>query len=244
MAEDFFDEPVAAAYDTDSAAMFGSDVVEPVVEFLTANAGPGGALELGIGTGRIALPLAGRGIAVDGIDLSEAMVERLRTKPGGSAIDVTVGDFARVRTGSRYSLVYLVFNTIMNLTTQRAQVDCFRNTARHLRPGGRFVVEVEVPDLQRLSPGERFQPFHIDEGHWGLNEYDLPTQGLVSHHLRFVDGGTRRNSVPFRYVWPTELDLMAEIAGMTLVGRWGGWQREPFTADSRGHVSVWETPSR
>jgi SAM-dependent methyltransferase len=237
----YFDERVAARYDASSADMFEAAVVEPAVDVLAELAGDGRALELGIGTGRIALPLARRGVPVHGIDRSRAMVSRLRAKPGGEAIDVAIGDFSTTRVEGSFALVYLVFNTIGNLTTQAAQVACFRNAAAHLVPGGRFVIEVGVPELRRLPPGERFVTFDLSETHWGIDEYEVATQGLTSHHLELVDGAVERVSVPFRYVWPAELDLMAELAGMRLRERWAGWSREPFTNESRRHVSVWET---
>jgi SAM-dependent methyltransferase len=218
-------------------------VVDPAVDFLAELAGGGAALELGIGTGRIALPLAERGVRVHGIDLSEAMVARLREKPGAERIEVAIGDFATTRVDGTFSLAYLVFNTINNLTTQEEQVACFRNVAAHLEPGGRFVIEVGVPELRRLPPGETMHVFDASEGHWGIDEYDLVNQGLVSHHFSVVDGALERVSMPFRYVWPSELDLMAELAGMRLRERWSGWKREPFTDESRKHVSVWETPA-
>jgi SAM-dependent methyltransferase len=243
-AEDgYFDEPVAARYDESSAEMFAPEVVDPVVDFLAELAGSGRALELGIGTGRIALPLAARGVPVQGIELSKAMAARLRAKPGGEAIGVTIGDFATTAVDGSFSVAYLVFNTIGNLTTQEAQVACFRNVAAHLEPGGCFVIEVGVPGLRRLPPGERFNVFDVSEKHWGIDEYDVATQGLTSHHLELVDGKLERHSLPFRYVWPSELDLMAQLAGMSLRERWSGWKREPFTNDSRKHVSVWEKPA-
>ena len=237
-----FDERVAARYDESSAEMFGAAFVDPAVSFLAELAGDGPALELGIGTGRIALPLAARGVPVHGIELSHAMAARLRAKPGGGAIDVTIGDFAATRVDGSFSLVYLVFNTIMNLTTQAAQVACFRTAAAHLGLGGCFVIEVMVPQLQRLPPGDSFQVFDVGDRHVGIDEYDVATQGLTSHHLELVEGTYERTSMPFRYVWPAELDLMAELAGMRLRERWDGWTREPFTSESRQHVSVWETP--
>jgi SAM-dependent methyltransferase len=238
-----FDERVAARYDETADDMFHMDVVEPIVDLLAEFADEGRALELGIGTGRIALPLSRRGIPVHGIELSTAMVAKLREKPGGGDIPVTIGDFATTRVEGTFSLVYLVYNTIMNLTTQAAQVACFRNVAAHLEPGGRFLIEVMVPQLRRLPPGDTFQVFHGSEDYWGIDEYDVATQGLVSHHVEVVDGRVERTSMPFRYVWPAELDLMAELAGMWLQDRWGGWQREPFTSESRSHVSVWELSS-
>jgi SAM-dependent methyltransferase len=238
----YFDERIASRYDESAAAMFAPEVVNPAVDFLAEAAGGGRALELGIGTGRIALPLAQRGVSVHGIELSKAMAARLRAKPGGDAIGVTIGDFATTRVEGAFSLVFLVFNGIVNLTTQDAQVACFRNVAAHLEPGGCFVIEVGVPELRRLPPGERVRAFEVSETKWGLDEYDVVTQGLVSHHFEIVDGHVERFSAPFRYVWPSELDLMAQLAGMRLRERWGGWKREPFTSDSREHVSVWEMP--
>jgi SAM-dependent methyltransferase len=236
----YFDERIAARYEESATDMFDRAAVDPVVEFLAQVAGSGRALELGIGTGRIALPLAERGVPVHGIELSKAMAQRLREKPGGEAIDVTIGDFATTTVDGSFSLVYLVYNTIMNLTTQAAQVACFRNVAAHLEPGGCFVIEVMVPELRRLPPGETFMVFSGSENYWGIDEYDVATQGLISHHLEDVDGALNRVSMPFRYVWPSELDLMAQLAGMTLRERWSGWDRAPFTNDSRKHVSVWE----
>jgi SAM-dependent methyltransferase len=236
----YFDERVAARYDESSADMFEPAVVDPVLDFLVELAGNGRALELGIGTGRIAVPLAQRGVSVHGIDMSQAMVARLRAKPGGDDIGVTIGDFATTTVDGTFSLAYLVFNTILNLTTQAGQVACFRNVAAHLEPGGCFVIEVGVPELQRVPPGETFHVFHVSETRWGIDEYDVANQGLISHHFEIVDGRLERNSVPFRYTWPAELDLMAQLAGMTLRERWSGWKREPFTSESRKHVSVWE----
>ena len=239
----YFGERVASRYDESAAEMFDPAVVDPVVEFLALIAGSGRALELGIGTGRIALPLARRGVPVHGIDLSKAMVARLRAKAGGEGVGVTIGDFATTTVDGTFSVAYLVFNTIMNLTTQEAQVACFRNVAAHLEPGGCFVIEVGVPELQRLPPGETILAFHVSETRWGLDEYDVANQGLTSHHFEIVDGEAHRNSIPFRYAWPSELDLMAQLAGLRLRERWGGWRREPFTSDSRKHVSVWEKPA-
>ena len=203
-------------------------------------ASTGRALELGVGTGRIALPLAQRGVGVHGIELSTAMTARMRAKPGGDGIDVTIGDFATTTVGGSFAVAYLVFNTIMNLTTQDAQIACFCNVAAHLQPGGRFVIEVALPDLQRLPSGETVRPFRVSETRLGFDEYNVAEQGLTSHHFQLVDGRWERFSVPFRYVWPSELDLMAELAGMRLRERWSGWKREPFTSDSRSLVAVWE----
>jgi SAM-dependent methyltransferase len=242
MPEDHFGEHVAARFDERYAHKASPAVVEPIVSFLEGLAGAGAALELGVGTGRIALPLAQRGVPVHGIDLSEAMIRRLRAKPGAERVGVTVGDVATTTVEGRFSLAYIVANTIMNLTTQDEQVACFRNAAAHLEPNGCFVVEVLVPRLQRLPPGETFQLFAVEPTHVGFDEYDVVRQGLVSHHYWIDDGKVDVASPPFRYVWPSELDLMARLAGMTLRERWGGWRREPFEADSAKHVSVWEKP--
>ena len=241
MRRDYFGEDVAGRYD-DDGPMFSPEVLGPTVDFLAALAGDGAALELGIGTGRVALPLAQRGVPVHGIDLSEAMVARLRAKPGAESIGATIGDFATTRVEGTFSLVCLVFNTIGNLTTQDDQVACFQNAADHLETGGCLVVEVVVPDLRRLSPGDRYYPFDVSPGHIGLDEYDVANQGLVSHHLSPDGGAWRLSSIPFRYVWPAELDLMARLAGMRLRERWHDWDRSPFTSESRKHVSVWERP--
>jgi SAM-dependent methyltransferase len=229
MTKNYFGADVAARYDAGTADM----PVEPVVDFLAGLAGDGAALELGIGTGRIALPLAQRGVPVHGIDLSAEMVAKLREKPGAEAIGVTLGDFATVRVDGTFALAYLVFNTINNLTTQEAQVACFGNVAAHLEPGGCFVIEVGV------GGGPPLEIFDLSDSHVGIDEFDAATQRLVSHHFTLVDGGWVRNSIPFRSVSPGELDLMARLAGMGLRERWGGWAREPFTAASTKHVSVW-----
>jgi SAM-dependent methyltransferase len=233
MPEDYFGEAVAARYD-DDARMFDPAVVDPTVDVLAELAGDGAALEFAIGTGRIALPLAQRGVPVHGIDLSEAMVARLLAKPGAEEIRVTIGDFATTRVEGAFSLVYLVFNTIGNLTTQDAQVASFENAAAHLVPGGCFVIEVGVPGSGPL------EVFDLDDTHVGVDEYDAATQRLVSHHFSLVDDRWERRSIPFRSVGPGELDLMARLAGMTIRERWSGWKREPFTGESTKHVSVWE----
>jgi SAM-dependent methyltransferase len=243
MPEDYFGEPVAERYDERYDHLTDPAVVNPMVDFLADLARDGTALELGIGTGRIALPLAHRGVRVHGIDLSEAMVARLRAKRGAEQIVVTIGDFATTTVEATFSVAYLVANTIMNLTTQDEQVACFRNVAAHLEPGGCFVIEVLVPGLRRLPPGETFQLFDVSPTHVGFDEYDVARQGLVSHHYWIADGKVELFSPPFRYVWPSELDLMAQLAGMTLRERWSGWNREPFTSDSAKHVSVWEKPA-
>jgi SAM-dependent methyltransferase len=236
----YFPETVAARYDESSPDMFDPAVVDAAVEILEGLADGGRALELGIGTGRIALPLARRGVAVHGIDLSRAMVARLRAKPGGDAIGVTIGDFATTRVDGKFSVAYLVFNTIMNLTTQAAQVACFRNVAAHLEPGGCFVIEVAVPDLRRLPPGQNAVPFHVSPTRWAFDLYDTATQEMSSNYVEVTGGRGEYRSIPFRYVWPAELDLMAELAGMRPRERWDGWTREPFTGESRQHVSIWQ----
>ncbi|MDT9701517.1 class I SAM-dependent methyltransferase [Streptomyces sp. P17] len=238
----YFGEKIAAGYDDDSSDMFRPDVVGPVVDVLAGLAGDGRALELGIGTGRIALPLAARGVPVHGIDMSRAMVARLRGKPGGDAVGVTIGDFATTRVDGQFTVAYLVFNTINNLTTQDAQVDCFRNAAAHLAPGGCFVVEVGVPELRRLPPGQSAVPFRITPTQWAFDTYDPATQAMSSHYVTIVDGRAEHWSLPFRYVWPAELDLMARLAGLRLRDRWEDWNRAPFTGESTRHVSVWEKP--
>jgi SAM-dependent methyltransferase len=244
MPENYFGEDVAARYDDPADEMFDPGAIAAVVDVLADLAGDGSALELGIGTGRIAVPLSERGVAVHGIDLSEAMVARLRAKPGGDAIGVTIGDFSTTRVEETFTVAYLVYNTINNLVTQDAQVACFRNAAAHLAPGGHFVIEVGVPDLRRLPPGQTAVPFTVAPGRLGFDEYDVVDQGMISHHYwRGDDGRFDSMSVPFRYVWPSELDLMARLAGMSLRERWSDWTRSPFTAESTGHVSVWRKPA-
>jgi SAM-dependent methyltransferase len=239
----YFDEQIANAYDARWANLFEPAVVDPAVSFLADLAGTGAALELGIGTGRVALPLSRRGVRVHGIELSPAMVRQLQTKPGSEEIGVTIGDFATTSVGRTFSLAYLVRNTIMNLTTQDEQVACFRNVASQLGPGGCFVIEVLVPELQRLPPGETVRAFTVTPTHLGLDEYDVAAQTVVSHHYWVTDGHLETFSAPFRYVWPSELDLMARLAGLSLRERWSDWQRAPFTSDSREHISVWEMPA-
>ena len=238
----FFGERIAATYDEDSAEMFAPEVLDPTVDFLAGLAGDGRALEFGIGTGRIALPLARRGIPVHGVDMSRAMVERLRTKPGSEKIGVTIGDFATTTVEGEFSLAYLVFNTINNLTTQEEQVACFRNAAAHLESGGRFVIEVGIPILRLLPPGENLHAYHASRDRWDIDEYDMASQKFFSHHYSVRDGQLFRNSIPFRYVWPAELDLMARLAGMHLAERWEDWNRTPFTGESTSHISVWRKP--
>ena len=239
----YFGEPVAATYDDPGHEMFQAAAIDPAVDLLAELAGQGRALELAIGTGRIALPLARRGVPVHGIDMSRAMVAQLRAKPGGAGLPVTIGDFATTRVEGSFSVAYLVFNTIMNLTTQAAQVDCFRNAAAHLTPGGCFVIEVSVPDLRLLPPGQDAVPFHVSPTRWAFDRYDVSTQAMSSNYIEVTEGRGSYRSIPFRYVWPAELDLMAQLAGMRLRDRWAGWARQPFTSESRSHVSVWEKPA-
>ena len=240
MPENYFDERIAKSYDAKWPELFEPAVVDPAVRFLAGLAGGGAALELGIGTGRLAIPLSRRGVRVQGIDLSPDMIAELRAKPGSDGIGVTVGDFAATRVAGRFTLAYLVRNTIMNLTTQDEQVACFGNVAAQLEPGGCFVIEVIVPQLQRLPPGETVRPFTVTPAHLGFEEFEVATQIAVSHHYWVVDGRLETLSAPFRYVWPSELDLMARLAGMSLRERWADWDRAPFTSDCRSHVSVWE----
>jgi SAM-dependent methyltransferase len=239
VSEGFFGERTAAHYDERSEAMARPEVVDPVVDVLAELAGDGDALEFAIGTGRIALPLAARGVRVAGIDSSEAMLSRLRAKPGADAIDAVLGDMATTRVDGEFSLVFLVFNTIGNLTSQDAQVACFQNAAAHLRGGGRFVIENGVPALQSLPVGQTVLPFRAEPEGFSYDVYDVVTQRFSSQHFYLEDGRLEAYPVQFRYVWPAELDLMARLAGMRLEHRWTGWGREPFTALSPSHVSVY-----
>ncbi len=251
MPTDHFAGSNAITYDADHAERFTAHAVEPTVDFLADLAGGRPALEFAIGTGRIALPLQSRGIDVDGMDFSSAMIEQLRAKPGSDSITTQVGDMATVDMGRTYGLVYLVFNTIGNLMTQEAQVACFRNAARHLDAGGHFVIECNVPNLRSLTPGSHGRVFDSNDEHVGVDHYtDLVEQQAVSRHFHF-DGGpdaprvglnsVRYGETPFRFVWPSEIDLMAQLAGMTLAGRWADWDRAEFTGESTAHVSVWRT---
>jgi len=241
---DHFGADVAATYDEDDDVRFSDEHLALEAGFLAGLAGQGGrALELAIGTGRVALPLAALGVEVHGIDLSEAMVARLRAKPGGAEMPVSVGDFTTTRMEGEFDLVYLVFNTIGNVASQDGQVATFENAARHLRPGGCFVVEVHVPGVLTAQHDHRYEVFNHTDEHHGIDEYDVVSQLMWSHHYsREDDGRFRRSSVPFRYAWPAELDLMARIAGLRLSERWAWWDRTPFTAASTSHVSVWEKP--
>ena len=243
MATVVWDAEIAEVYDDSVSHMFEPGAVEPAVDRLAELATGGAALEFAVGTGRLALPLADRGVHVDGIELSPHMVERLRTKPGSEAIDVAIGDMATTRVPGRYRLVYLVFNTITNVTTQDEQVAVFENAAAHLEAGGVFVVEVGVPQLRRLPPGEQGRVFTMDPDHVGIETFD-DTVGQISwsHHWIDVDGRMVRHSAPYRYAWPSELDLMARVAGLRLRDRWADWHRQPFTADSASQVVIYERP--
>lgn len=239
MPKDYFDTRTAETYETKWLDLFEPAVVDPTVEFLAGLAGSGAALEFGIGTGRIALPLSRR-VHVHGIDLSPAMVAQLRAKPYADDVPVAVGDFATTRVAGNFSLVYLVRNTITNLTSQDEQVECFRNAAAHLVPGGCFVIENYIPQLRRLPPGQTVVPFTVTRDHLGFEEYDTAAQIAWSHHYWVTGGQLENRSTPHRYLWPSELDLMARIAGMTLRERYADWNREPFTSDSPSHISVWQ----
>ena len=244
-ADGWFPESVAAAYDEPGGAN-SPDVVGPAVEVLAELANGGPVLEFAVGTGRIAAPLAARGVLVSGIELSRAMASRLTDKPGGEAVDVTIGDMASTRVAGEFSLVYLVFNTISNVTTQDGQVAVFCNAAAHLRRGGLFLVEVGLPDLRRLPPGQDTVPFTVAPdpaggGYAGFDQYDVVTQEFTSNHVTVSpDGSGSFRRVPFRYAWPAEMDLMARIAGMKLRHRWADWDRSELTQESTKHVSVWE----
>lgn len=243
MNNEIFDEQIAQHYDDDTSSMFHPDVVDPTVDFLKALVGDGAALEFGVGTGRIALPLSAKGVPVHGVDISEPMLNLLQSKPGSDQVTITIGDFAKVQVPGTFRLVYLLFNTIMNLTTQDEQTACFENAVAHLEPGGFFVIEVGVPELRRLPPGERVRVFNLSQSRFGFDEYtDFNRQILYSHHYWAECGALRTFSAPFRYVWPSELDLMARLANLSLYERWGGWKREPFTDESGSHISVWKKP--
>jgi len=238
----YFGERVAASYDDSYGQMFQPEAIDPAVNLLAELAGGGRALELAIGTGRIGLPLSQRGVPVHGIELSQAMAARLRGKPGGEAITVTIGDMATTRVDGAFTVAYLVFNTINNLTTQEAQVACFRNVAEHLAPGGCFVIETGIPNLRYLPPGQDILAYRAGPAQIVSYTFDHATQRYNGHYAEFTDGTGQYRTIPFRYAWPSELDLMAQLAGLRLRDRWAGWNHEPFTTDSRSHVSVWEKP--
>jgi SAM-dependent methyltransferase len=245
LADGWFSESAAADYDTPGGAN-APEVVVPMVDVLEDLADSGPVLEFAVGTGRIAAPLAARGLAVSGIELSRAMAARIAGKPGGDKVEVTIGDMTTARVAGQFSLAYLVFNTISNVTTQDGQVDVFCNAAAHLRRGGLFLIEVGVPDLRRLPPGQDTVPFTVapgreGDGYLGFDQYDVVTQQFTSNHVTVsADGKGRFRRIPFRYAWPAEMDLMARIAGLSLKFRWAGWDRSAFTAESTTHVSVWQ----
>ncbi len=239
---DLWDAETAERYDESSAFMFAPEVLDPAVRFLADIAGDGPALEFAIGTGRVAIPLAERGVSVAGIELSQPMVDQLRKKRAD--IPVVVGDMATSTMPGRFSLVYVVWNSIGNLRTQTEQVACFRNAARHLAPGGRFVIELWIPGIRRFPPGQAAVPFHIGRHHVGFDTYDMTTQQGTSHHYRHhSDGTVTYGDSNFRYIWPGECDLMAQLAGMHLERRVADWNSSPFTNDSENHVSVWRKPA-
>jgi SAM-dependent methyltransferase len=242
--EDIWDDEAAREYDTANTGMFAPEVLGPTVDRLAELAGYGPALEFAIGTGRVAVPLAQRGVPVTGIELSGPMIDRLRAKAGGPAIPAIAGDMATARAPGSYTLVYLVYNTISNLLTQAEQVACFRNAARHLRPAGRFVIELWVPELRKLPPGQQATVFAAEPGYIGLDTYDLLHQRIVSHHFTFGAGRQARLfRSPHRYIWPAEMDLMAQLAGFELEARHADWSGAEFTAESRSHVSVYRLPA-
>lgn len=241
--ERIWDAAAAARYDTPGSGMFAPEVLGPTVERLAELAGGGAALEFAIGTGRVAIALRERGVRVTGIELSRPMVEQLRTKVDESTIPVVIGDMATASAPGKYALVYLVYNTIANLLTQAEQVACFRNAARHLVPGGRFVIELWVPELRKLPPGQTAVVFREEPGYIGLDTYDVLRQSVVSHHFRFDEHGqTRLFRTPHRYIWPAELDLMGALAGFELESRHADWVGSELTAESRSHVSVYRLP--
>ena len=240
---DIWDTDAAEGYDTPGTGMFSPEILGPAVERLAELAGKGRALEFAIGTGRVAVPLWQRGVPVSGIEISPPMVAQLRAKAGEEEIPVVIGDMATTVVPGRYELVYLVFNTISNLLTQAEQVACFRNAARHLGPGGRFVIELWVPELRRLPPGQEAVVWQSEPGYIGLDTYDLLRQHVVSHHFNFDEGRQARLfRSQHRYIWPSELDLMAELAGFRLESRHADWAGSEFTAESRSHISVYRLP--
>jgi len=240
VSEIVFNELVAETYDADSPGMFDPELLRETADFLAELAGAGPALEFAIGTGRVALPLSQRGLPVQGIDISAAMVAKMREKPGGAAIPVTIGDIASTRVPGEFQLVYIPFNSITNLTSQDEQVACFQNAAAHLRPGGYFVAEVFVPELQRLPRGEKYLAYHVTPEHLGFDEIDVLNQICESNHYFTGPGRSTYFKSRHRYAWPAEFDLMARIAGMRFHERWSDWKRSPFTAESTNHISVWQ----
>ena len=241
MPETHFDEWITRRYRRLWPEAFEPPLLDAATAFLAGLARSGPALEFGIGTGHVAIPLLLQGVPVHGIELSPAMVEELQRQPHGSDIDVTIGDFATTNLNSTFRVVYLLRNTITNLTTQAEQVQCFANAARHLGPGGFFVIENYIPAIRQLPPGETTHVFTATPVHVGIGEYDLANQIETSRHWWTIDGELETFASDHRYVWPSELDLMAAMAGMTLRERWSDWYRAPFTSESRNHISVWQT---
>lgn len=241
--DNHFDTEIAESYDDPAPTPEARAELDASVALLHALASGGPALEFAIGTGRVALPLAASGTPVAGIEYSPAMLAVLRRKPGTDALTLVAGDMATATVPGQFALVFLVYNTIGNLTSQAAQVACFENAARHLAPGGRFVIENMIPPLRRFPPGAPGVPFALTATHTGIDEIDTATQAMTSHHYtKAPDGTLRHHATPQRYTWPAELDLMARIAGLTLEHRWGGWDKRPFDAESDKHVSVWRKP--
>jgi SAM-dependent methyltransferase len=241
--DEIWDDDAARSYDTPGTGMFAPEVLGPAVDRLARLAGDGRALEFAVGTGRVAIPLTERGVPVSGIELSQPMIDQLRTKADERTLPVIAGDMATASAPGEFAVVYLVFNTIANLLTQREQVACFRNAARHLVAGGRFVVELWVPELRRLPPGQPGLVFHDEPGRIGVDTYDVLNQLVVSHHFTFDDGKQARLfRAPQRYIWPAELDLMAELAGFELESRHADWAGSEFGADSPSHVSTYRIP--
>lgn len=240
--KNYFGKEIAEKYDDDQS-IYNPSIVNTMVNFLANLAGNGTALEFGIGTGRIALPLSQKGIKMHGIDFSPDMIAQLQSKPGADSIGITIGNFAEMKVNKSFRLVFLVFNTITNLTTQDAQVNCFNNAAAHLEPGGCFVIETFIPELRLLPHGQTIRPHQFNETRFDFDEYNVATQELVSHHYKNINGSFQGHSLPFRYVWPSELDLMARLAGMKLKERWSDWNKQPFTNESTAHISVWEKHS-
>ena len=243
MPQNVFVGPIAEFYDATSTEMYNPAVLDPAVDFLAdlnEKVGGGRVLELGIGTGRVGLPLSQRGVDLHGIEISADMVAQLRAKPGADRVGVTLGDFATAKVEGTFTLAFLVFNTISNLLTQDEQVECFKNVAEHLEPGGCFVVELWIPELQRLVPGEHIRAFTVTSKRLGFDEYEVAAQRVTSHHYWLNGDRVASFSSHHRYLWPSELDLMARLAGMTLRERWGDWDRQAFTSESGKHISVWE----
>lgn len=241
---DLWDCETARRYDDPTSPMFSAEILDPTVDFLADLTEGGAALEFAIGTGRVAVPLSQRGVPVTGIELSVPMVEQLRRKVSTTEVTVAIGDMASTRVEGSFSLVYLVYNTLGNLRTQEEQVRCFRNAARHLAPGGHFVIEMWVPGIRRFPPGQAAVPFEVTERHTGFDTYDMTTQRGTSHHYsREPDGTYRYSTSNFRYVWPAECDLMAQLAGLEAAGRWADWTRSEFTSESDSHISAYRLPA-